>query len=341
MRIQKFKWECVSSYRTIIMGFAALIITLMHLYVDFYPDAQIPYLSILLKRGNVGVDIFLLLSGCGLFYSMEKTSEIGQFFKKRIFRVLIPYLILSIPYWFLLDVVLYPNVMQFISDVTLVSFWAQGVIHCWFVAFILLVYLVYPLIYRLQKRSSISILVLCLISIILTVLLCIYNQQYYEMVEIAITRIPVFLMGSYLGDLLRNKDSGNTKLWVFNAYFIIALIGFLLSVILSKKNQLWAGLLYRFGSGGAALLLIFLVSLVLDRTGKTIFSRTLAYFGDITFEIYIISLNLRNTVLLFGLGSSLSFGLKLLIETSIFIVSIVLSKLYISFQKHRGLLKKH
>lgn len=46
--------------------------------------------------GNVGVDIFLLLSGIGLYYSYERSS--AGFFKRRLSRVLIPHLIFAVPY---------------------------------------------------------------------------------------------------------------------------------------------------------------------------------------------------------------------------------------------------
>ena len=323
-------WKYINIYRKEIMGFAALIITVMHLYVSFYEDAQIPYITTLLKRGNLGVDIFLLLSGCGLFYSMEKSSDIVNFYRKRMARVLIPYLVLSFPYWILLDLYVNNDMIQLVKDISLASFWLQGITHYWFVAFILPVYLFYPWIYQLQKKNSNYIILLGFVIVMLTGLLMIFDVSYYEQVEIAITRIPVFLMGSYLGECLRNGDKSRAKIWVFNLYFVTSFILFIMSVVfvLFGKNRLLADVFYRYGSGGAGLFLIFIVSFILIKNEQSFFASILRYFGTITLEIYIVSQSIRNGILVLGLGTELSIAFKLLIETGVFVLSTILSKVY-------------
>ena len=38
------------------------------------------WINVIFRRGNVGVDIFLLLSGIGLYYSYRKDDNIRRFY---------------------------------------------------------------------------------------------------------------------------------------------------------------------------------------------------------------------------------------------------------------------
>lgn len=63
----------ISQYRTPLMGISAILIILCHanLY-DIKVNSLIHYL---LTFGNVGVDIFLFLSGIGCYYSLQNGGD--------------------------------------------------------------------------------------------------------------------------------------------------------------------------------------------------------------------------------------------------------------------------
>lgn len=90
-------WGLVSKYRSQLFGFAILWIMCMHsreftpLLDDAILSQYILYDGIILV-GGVGVDIFLFLSGVGLYYAQEKGPTLGQFYARRFQRLLIPYL---------------------------------------------------------------------------------------------------------------------------------------------------------------------------------------------------------------------------------------------------------
>ena len=75
------------------MGMAILSILIFHYTEDCY-TVGINYSGIvkLYKTyiGSSGVDIFLLLSGLGLYYSFSKNNSIKDFYSKRLKRVLVP-----------------------------------------------------------------------------------------------------------------------------------------------------------------------------------------------------------------------------------------------------------
>ena len=76
-------WGLVSKYRSQLFGFAILWIMCMHsreftpLLDDAILSQYILYDGIILV-GGVGVDIFLFLSGVGLYYAQEKGPTLGS-----------------------------------------------------------------------------------------------------------------------------------------------------------------------------------------------------------------------------------------------------------------------
>ena len=84
----------LSEYRSSLMGFAILYIMFFHL------EGHCPYIhSHFFILGNTGVEIFLLLSGLGLYYSLsrENTINIKLFYKKRMLRILPAFWMVIIP----------------------------------------------------------------------------------------------------------------------------------------------------------------------------------------------------------------------------------------------------
>ena len=88
----------LSKYRNSLMGIAILWIVIHHSQVPQNINFIVKW--IFFDFGNVGVDLFLFLSGFGIFYSLTKNSDSGEFFIRRICRLLpaIPILILFIYY---------------------------------------------------------------------------------------------------------------------------------------------------------------------------------------------------------------------------------------------------
>ena len=62
----------LSRYRTELMGFSALLILICHstAYIDM-PSIVVYALSV----ANIGVDLFLFLSGMGMWYSMQRRCD--------------------------------------------------------------------------------------------------------------------------------------------------------------------------------------------------------------------------------------------------------------------------
>ena len=65
----------ISRYRGELMGLAMIFVMLFHVWM---PKSNVMYG--LVRCGNVGVDIFLLLSGVGLWFSWTKNPSLKHFF---------------------------------------------------------------------------------------------------------------------------------------------------------------------------------------------------------------------------------------------------------------------
>ena len=155
-----------------------------------------------------------MLSGAGLYYSQSKSSDVLPFYQKRLKRVVIPWLTLSLPYWLMISVYYKHTIGVFFADWSGITFWTASVSTTWYISLILLLYLAYPLIFRMQKRMGIlSVIALAVLMILVNLLLMWKISSYYEKVSLAIARIPSFLIGSAIGNIVREKKIRRCRFW--------------------------------------------------------------------------------------------------------------------------------
>lgn len=81
----------ISKYRSELMGWAIVWIMMLH-----FTFTQINPLGFLAQYGFAGVDIFMMVSGLGLFFSIDKNKSIGRYYKRRILRIFPTYYILGV-----------------------------------------------------------------------------------------------------------------------------------------------------------------------------------------------------------------------------------------------------
>lgn len=101
-------YELLSKYRGVLMGVQILLIMAFHYTEDlsnaadhFNGPAQVFYDYI----GSSGVDMFLMISGLGLYYSWKRNPDAGAFYRKRLTRVLVPYVAVALVGWIWFDFV--------------------------------------------------------------------------------------------------------------------------------------------------------------------------------------------------------------------------------------------
>ena len=213
--LPRIELEKLSTYRDAIYGFAILYILFFHANaingVDFtFGNPKLRHFCTIMNNGNVGVDTFLFLSGIFLYYSFQK-SNLQSFVKKRIVRLFTPLFIVDGAYWLIRYAILKGDILGFLTRITAIRFFLDGDQTIWFVSFILLCYIMYPCFYGFIYRDdngrliAARTLILMLIAYFSVFALMVVNKSNYDMLEIALTRFPVFIFGSGMGKFVYEK----------------------------------------------------------------------------------------------------------------------------------------
>ena len=285
----------LSKYRSHIMGMATIFITLCHTSLVFSESlkyVQYAYAVFVVNIMQFGVDIFLLLSGLGCYFSYAKQTEYYRFEKKRLLRLLTPYIIVIIPV-IIFDVTLNDiNPLLAIYQESLISFFISGHLNLWFIGAILLLYIFFPLVFNLVNKDSRIVLSICAIFIAI-VLLPFWNKlplQIPLIREIFLCRIPVFIIGAYIGKLLFTK-----KNIVVNKYIVLLVFFFSLTIIVLLK--LWSEIknadynitIIRLLFLPLALSFSLIFSHCLNKISyNKFFDKSFVFFGSISYTMFLI-----------------------------------------------------
>ncbi len=204
-------WGVFSKYRNELYGLSIIAIIVLHFFQDVLGSGSdgimkmigLAYTSII---GSTGVDIFLFLSGMGLYFSLKKKYDLKRFYKNRLKRILVPYILLAIPYWFYIDFIYsHHSIGQFLLDFSLLSFWTQGETRFWYVALIILCYVLFPFLFLMLERKGQFGWVVMPVTALLIIVVAILFPAYFSMVEIGLTRLLVFEFGAWAGQLIYQK----------------------------------------------------------------------------------------------------------------------------------------
>lgn len=190
----------VRRYRSAVMGLAIFWVVCNHSGIA----ANLPEpLRFLAEVGYGGVDIFLFLSGFGLYYSLERDSDEGRFLRRRaekIFPAYIPVLLVwavkitgsgaGLHYWLRL----------LTGNLTGASFWMGTRTFNWYILALPVFYFAAPFVKRqLDEKGRKGLLGLLAAAGLLSV------AFWDEFRLVAVSRFPIFILGMYLA---RMEDTG-------------------------------------------------------------------------------------------------------------------------------------
>lgn len=303
--------QLINTYRSSLMGLAAIMVLLHHEWLPIAPKGTI-FIQIenyIRYTGFLGVDIFLLLSGMGLYYAIQK-HNIKTFYKRRYIRILPPLLIMAVVIALADDW----SLGQFICNITGINFYKKSTFSfLWYAIAIMQLYLVFPLYYKFfngaknkKKFTAIAIL-LWFICILL------FGDVSRSDMYVFTNRIPVFLIGVLFGWMERNEKVEFNK-YHYGICIIVLLIGLGLENLLINMGS-WR-ILHIFGTGIPALLvtiplvlllpqLFDLMNTYLRKVGQSII-KLFSLVGGVSFELYCVQEWIGNKVkgILFNSGCS-------------------------------------
>lgn len=166
--------------RDVSMGIGILMVVLYHYNTGlwfqkfFYP-------------GFLGVDIFLFISGYGLCRSFEK-NETLIFYKRRIARILPMFFLLAIAKCLIYELNGgHLSLSDWVLSITSLSYWLDGGIFVdWYLSGLLVLYLAFPMLFRLPSWGVILCIATCIISIVV-------DLEWFH--QCLLLRVPIFYLG--------------------------------------------------------------------------------------------------------------------------------------------------
>ena len=193
----------LSNQRNGIYGIAIVLICIFHLNNVLSEGVQIVSFisrtaSFFFDMFNIGVDIFLFMSGFGLFYSMRKDTHAVSFYTKRLLRIIPAYwtgLILFYTVTYICTSAV--DVKTLIMKLFMIDFYVSGDQFLWYPVFIIVLYALFPLYFKhadtLNKKRIVfaAVLILCIASHFLP-------GMEHSRFDMAKDRIPVFILGTII-----------------------------------------------------------------------------------------------------------------------------------------------
>lgn len=205
MKIPDIELGNISRFRAEQMGAAMLFVILFHVALD----RGDPFYG-LRRCSNVGVDIFLFLSGVGLWFSWVKTPDMRRFYRRRLLRI--------VPTWLVVATAFYlpdylgarrfsRSIVDLIGDITINwDFWLHDELTFWYVPAIMALYLVAPWYMRLvQSRPIYRWLPLLMVVWCVMVQWVLPIHHAVGHLEIFWSRVPIFFIGINFGEMVRTR----------------------------------------------------------------------------------------------------------------------------------------
>lgn len=289
LKVDDIEFAGISRFRGELMGTAMVFIMLFHVNL---PRGDMFYG--LYRMGNIGVDMFLFLSGVGLWFSWVKSPSVRRFFTRRYLRVY--------PAWFVIACLFYipdflgarhysKDLPDLVGDIVVNwDFWLNDELTFWYIPATMMLYLFAPAYMELIRRHPTYRWLP-----VMTVMWCVIVQWVIPVhnavghIEIFWSRVPIFFIGINMGEAVRRKDTlDGTSIWLVILTFAMSLAAciYLEQVSHGKFPLFVERMLYI----PLTVTMTLLLSRLFGHTPGWI-NRSCAYIGTLSLEIYLIHAN--------------------------------------------------
>lgn len=298
MNIKDIELFNISRFRAEHMGAAMLMIILFHVALprtdDFYG---------LRRMGNLGVDIFLFLSGIGLWFSMKNSPSPSQggvpfivswakFYWRRLKRIYPAWLIIACLYYIPKDILSRPfawdNVVEAAGDILINwDFWLHDELTFWYIPATMMLYIfAFPYFHLISRHPIYQWLVVVMVMWCVLVQYITPIHQAVGHIEIFWSRVPIFFLGINMGEAVRQRHTlDGQSIWMIWIMFVMTLgSGIWLEQELHGRFPLF---LERMLYIPLTVTTVLLLNRVFRRTPQW-FNKSFAWIGGISLEAYLI-----------------------------------------------------
>lgn len=273
--------EYLSKYRTELMGFATIWVMLFHFKANMFIAPLNSFSSI----GYGGVDIFLFLSGFGLFFGYEKHKSLGQFYYRRFIRIYPLYFFVIILCSLLADEYNMINILLKSTGLGYYLPFIPNASYEWYVPTIILFYLLFPILHKLLKVNvkKYGFLFICIGLTITAILIALQRGT----IILTTSRIPIFILGcmagySYLSGIIIKKTFVICTISLLFMAFEVILVDCFDNIFLWRNALYW--LPFIIITPGLCFTLCYLF----DKFNSKIVLNMLYHIGCLSFEMYLI-----------------------------------------------------
>ena len=299
--------------RNTIYGVCAVWIVLFHIFRRISMP-YIPVVTNIVGIGNMAVDVFFFFSGLCLSLSAEKhdyrKTGWSMYYNRRFLRVLVPYLIICVPYYLWAAVFEHSGGMirkavVFLVNLSSAAFWLRGTQTTWYLYGIVVFYLLFPLLYGFSVKNGRARKVGLLAGLILFAVITAYTPILKNSM-IVWARLPIFTIGVFAGTE-RIRERMPNSLETAAAAITVLLLGWVTSASEISESftmpQVYRLLLY------IPLTLALLV--LASRAGGRI--SVFEWIGGVSLEVYLIHITLLHPFKYYGVIDAVGYGLYLLL----------------------------
>ncbi len=285
------------------MGVAALLIIICHA-----PSRGVvmpEWLATILGNGGIGCDIFLFLSGLGIYnsYSSYKSKGLSllQWYYKRYIRIVLPVAFFIVPLNIIYGGDSFGGFLLKLSGFS----YLFGKLALWYVSCSLFLYLITPLIHRpLTCKIRWVWLVLLVISSLAFAYIDLGKSSLAHNWQFIVQRWPSYFIGYTLAKEIKEGKKGNIMLFV-----IMPLIAYSIFFILNHKCGTRFSLFWTQG-----IPVMTICAILIGRLRSYAVHAALSFWGNISLESYA-----TNVLIL----PNLIFGFILQLDPSLLLFYVI------------------
>jgi peptidoglycan/LPS O-acetylase OafA/YrhL len=326
----KLTWNIISEYRGVLMGIAIISILIFHYtddcrIYDINFNGWVEFYNLYISSS--WVDVFLFLSGFGLYFALKKKSDITSFYVRRFVKIIVPYLLVAIPTFLWRDFYVGQlGVSVFIKDLFFVTLFSKGNTWYWYVFMICFCYFIFPYVFQVVETceneiaEQMRMMGIFTFFTVIAIMLQLYYKDFFGNINIFLLRFPVFFLGTFIGKRAYEKREIS-----WNVYVMM-----ILSLIIVRLRLVKKVIIVRYVVAFLNLSICFAIAIIFnklkscDRIHK-ICKSFFEWFGAYSLELYLTHVTVRSIMNHYGYFTYHAKNELIMVCISI-ILSLVLKK---------------